>query len=250
VPTLFYNETRFTSTRKGKFYFLSDFVFKIIHKYCFRYCLFDYIKFLFYSRFQKYCKYINNYFISYRYQLSVNKSKSFTNLNSILIVNILNKHKFISHFYFITILYLILKKKIELKLVVKDLIYFKEYLKSNFFKLKKKIIVYLISKLKIIFFYKNLNLYIFKSKNLIFLLYQLKIVRNIFQYSYNYFLTTKILNSILNKYFINFLYESKNKYLSNLKQKYNLLNQNLSLSLEKLKLKCFFFNFNTKLNIF
>ena len=249
VPTLFYNETRFTSTRKGKFYFLSDFVFRIIHKYCFRYCLFDYIKFIFFSRFQKYCKYINNYFISYRSQINATKSKSLKDLNSIWIVNVLNKHRFLSHFYFITMLYLILKTKFE-KLVIKFYIYLKEYLKFNFLELKKKIILYLILKLKIIFFYKNATLSIFKSNNLMFLLYQLKIVRNIFNYSYNYFLTQKILNSILNKYFINFLYQSQNKYLSNLKQKFDLLNKNFIFNLEKLKLKCFFFNFDTKLNIF
>ena len=172
VPTLFYNETRFTSTRKGKFYFLSDFVFRIIHKYCFRYCLFDYIKFIFFSRFQKYCKYINNYFISYRYKLNTAKSKWLTDLNSILVFNAMNKHLFLSHFYFITLLYLNLKKNFSVNLVIKYYIYLKEYFKFNFFYFKKKLILYLISKLKIIFFYLNTNLYYFKSDNLIFLLYQ------------------------------------------------------------------------------
>lgn len=65
VPSIYYNDIRFTSTRKGKFFFISDFVFRIIHKFCFKLCLYYYIRYLFFYRFQKTCSNLNKYLSSF-----------------------------------------------------------------------------------------------------------------------------------------------------------------------------------------
>jgi len=83
VPGLFFNDIRFTSTRKGKFYYLSDLVYRIIHKFCLKLCLYYYVRYSFFYRFQKSCININNNFSSRSFFLKRNINNILTHAHLI-----------------------------------------------------------------------------------------------------------------------------------------------------------------------
>ena len=77
IPNLIYYNTSFKQDRKAKFFFLSDFIFKLIHTYCFRIVISKYMKYLFFKRTFVHSVRLSNIFYgpSLKYN-SINKSIS------------------------------------------------------------------------------------------------------------------------------------------------------------------------------
>ena len=223
IPTIFYNEPRFTSTRKGKFFFLSDLVFRIIHKFCFRIALFFYIRYIFFFRFQKTCKYLNTFFL---------KSKSpdvhfFNNTQQL----IQKKFLFLKNIFLFHTVFNVLKKNLienSKSIFLLDII------------IKKKKIIFFFLKKKLHFYYFLSKVIVKKpvySKNIFFLLYQLKLLRWLIKQVSNYLTMIVSFKKLFYTYLKNlyFLQDRNMKDNSLVKKKYVLL-------LEKLKLKNIIFN--------
>lgn len=86
VPNISYEtNSSFKRSRKAKFFFLSDFVFKLIHKYSFKRILFSYMDYLFETRLTESFLYLSNTF--FKKQLYLNSIKrcysKYNNTNNI-----------------------------------------------------------------------------------------------------------------------------------------------------------------------
>lgn len=256
VPSLFYNDTRFTSTRKGKFFFLSDFVFRIIHKYCFKLCLFYYVRYLFYHRFQKMCLNINKYLFSSSFLLKQDFYKIILNFyysslrkkNTELVnYKIINKTKFLIHFNFFFYLLFFFKKKL-FNINPLYFVFFNFYISNNlnsfkkhvfFFLIKQLISYYKIYKKKISFYYNN---------NIIFLLYQLNKIRFYIKYIFSYFSSIFSLSSIFKSYVKTFSLEH-NICFNSISSRYDRLKFKYVSFFDLLKFKNIFYsNINWKKN--
>lgn len=253
MPSLFYNDARFTSTRKGKFFFLSDFVFRIIHKFCFRLCLFYYVKYLFFYRFQKLCLNINKFLFSSSFFLKQDFFKALVNIfylslkiknNNTINKKIFLKKKFLIHFNFLVFLLLKLKSNF-LKIKNKYFIFLNLYFSFNNFFFMNYFFKYILHTFySIIKIRITKNSFIYYNKNVLFLLYQILTIRNTLK-SYNlYFNSVSYLCLIFKGYMKNFFFEN-NISFNFLLNKYDLIKLKHNSFFDSLKIKNLFYFTNS-----
>lgn len=248
VPTLFFNEPRMTSTRKGKFYFLSDFVFRIIHKLCFRYCLFFYVRYLFFYRFQKTCSHLNNLLFSPLFYVRQANYHKVLNLYSNYNVTtkqqmkefLKKKNIFLVHFN--SFFFQNIKNK-QYMFFNKNKIYLNLFIKMNrdtFISYWKRL---LFSMLKKHFIFKQ-PIDRFKSTNIVFLIYQIKKWRNRNKNYYFFLWSRKLFTTICINYLknLNELIHS-NRLTTWLKNKHSSYSIRYNNLVEKIKSKPFYFYF-------
>lgn len=245
VPNIFYTDTDFKSTRKGKFFFLSDFVFKLIHKFCFKHILYYYIEYLFDRRLIESCLNVtsvlqkpelylkhssfSSYLIPYFKQLSENLTKKVNTYKFRL------KTKFLVHFTYFNSLVFILKKNI-LSLSIKKIFLLNFFMKRNIFikKFKRNIITYFYN---YFLFFHRMNSVRFINNNIFFLLYQIKYLKCILSKKLFFFNEKHRLVTFFVKY-VNFVGVLKSK------KKYSIKTITLKKKKQYFFLKCKFKNIN------
>lgn len=217
VPGLFFNDIRFTSTRKGKFYYLSDLVFRVIHKFCLKVCLYYYIRYSFFYRFKKTCLHINRSFTSKTSFVKKNINYIFFNAHTISkssndVYNysavLKNRKKLIVHFnFFLRFTRYLINKNInsDHKFFLNH--YFLYFNNTIISIMLKYFFYFLLNKLKIV---KSVIRKKYASSNFIFILYQIVTTRTSIQLLMFFF------NSIINIFNIYKSYIKQSPFLNNL----------------------------------
>jgi len=223
VPDKIYSN-KLKQDRKTKFLFLSNFVFKLIHKYCIKRVLYHYIIFLFEKRLNKKIIEINfnkNVLNNNKNELLLSLKSKFL-LNKHIFENISKNKLTLIYFYFYMKTLFNIYKKVDF-LIVKNLRFLKFLFKHKLIKrifFIKKFILFIKNKFfnKKIYFtkLKMSSLYINKhvfSSNIIFKLYQLKYI-NKYKNALNSNIYIKsIFLSIFYKYLFQFFILYKDNHL-------------------------------------
>lgn len=191
VPNIFYTDTDFKSTRKGKFFFLSDFVFKLIHNFCFKNVLYNYIDHLFDRRLVESCLNVSSVLFNPKTYL---KDRSFSFFLSPfytkthqLFKKLNFKIKFLLHFSYLNSLLMNLKSiftNLQKKKIFVLLFFFKK--KAKQFKLS--LMSYILKSFyNYFFFFKKVNFLHYSNNNFLFILYQTKFLKRVFNKRFFYF---------------------------------------------------------------
>jgi len=254
VPSSIYSYNTFKQNRKAKFFFLSDFVFKLIHKYCFRRVFYYYIEYLFNKRLLNSCIHLTS--LLYNKHLYIKHIKSnlrYTqpNLKNLTLHKINSKVNFLFHYNYFNLIFKLILSNIKKNILVsKDIYIFYYYIVFKYKYFNRKYILFTKKTYRQNFLLlKNCQIDTVNTSDLLFSLHQLKKFRLILRKK-SFFLYTKskfcslILVYIKNIFFFYNKNNNKEKSINN-----KVINHLNNMS-NKIKNITFILNTFSKVNLY